>query len=395
MLLFCLGLSMLTGIVFGLFPALQASRINLAASIKDGAEQVSSTASASGLRKLLVGAQVAVSLLLLISAGLFGRTLINLKQTDLGIRVDHLMTFGVMPHLNQYTPEASRALARRLRERLSAIPGVSLVSAARIPVIADYTSRSSFTLVGSGRTDNPPRANVNWVGVDYFRTMGIPLVSGRTFALADNLASDRVTVVNEAFVKQHLGDRNPLGVRFDSNGEKQIVGVVRDANHSGIREIPPPAYYVPLAQGSEFDQVYFYLRTTIPPETIAPTIRQAVAEVDPNLPIYRMKTMEAQIEENTCSERILTGLTGTFAGLAMLLAAIGLYGVLAFNLARRTHEIGIRMALGADAGDVRRLVAREVVLMLLAGTVVGVAAAPPPRVKHSGQSSTGLNPGTF
>ena len=375
MLLFCLGLSMLTGIVFGLFPALQASRINLAASMKDGAAQISSTGSVSALRKLLVGAQVAVSLLLLISAGLFGQTLLNLKQADLGIRVDHLMTFGVMPHLSQYTPERSLGLAEQLSERLAAIPGVSLVSAARIPAIADSTSRSSFTVEGSVPGDNPPRAYTNWVGVGYFRTMGMALVAGREFTRADDAASRRVVVVNETFVERFLPNRNPLGVRIDSNGEKQIVGVVSDANYTRIRETPPPAYYVPLAQHRELDQFFFYLRTTVQPETIAPTIRREVAEVDPDLPIYRMKTMQAQVEENTFSERILTGLTVTFAGLAMLLAAIGLYGVLAFNLALRTHEIGIRMALGANAAHVRRLVAREVILTLLAGTMVGIAAA--------------------
>lgn len=381
-LLFCLGLSLLTGLAFGLFPALQSTRPNLVAALKSQSGQTGSTGSANAFRKSLVTVQVAISLLLLISAGLFARTLSNLSSIDLGMKVDHLLTFSISPKLNKYTDQSAAQLYDRLTGRLAAIPGTTLVSAANVPAIAGDTDDENITVPGyAPPTDEAADSNVNAVGPDYFRTMGMPLIAGREFTPADNLAAPKVAVVNEAFVRHFLPNQNPLGHHFARGGgdkakpDIEIVGVVKDAKYADMREAPPRTHYIPYRQNKQQYALYFYLRTAIDPRQIAAQIRREVAALDSNLPIGNLKTMQVQIEENLFAERLLSTLTASFAGLATLLAAIGLYGVLAYNVSRRTREIGIRMALGAEAGHVRGLVIREVAVMLAIGTAIGLASA--------------------
>jgi predicted permease len=376
-LLFCLGLSFVSGLLFGLVPALQASKADLATTLKDQAGQVSCSGSANAFRKTLVSGQVAISLLLLITAGLFLKTLLNLTHIDLGIRVDHLISFSLLPKLSAYTDERVSQLHDQLNARLSAIPGVSLVSTAAVAAVAHSTSRTTITIEGYEQTgEDQPAVNINEVGAGYFQTMGIPLITGREFNASDTAGSPPVAIVNEAFVRQYLPNQNPLGRHIDrSKRQMEIVGVVADANYATMRETPPATFYTPLPQTRFWYVVHFYLRTAVPPENTIPLIHREVAALDPNLPIGQMKTMEMQLEENMFAERILSYLAATFAGLATLLAAVGLYGVLAYNVERRTREIGIRMALGANAHHVRGLVVREVAMMLLLGTTAGLAAA--------------------
>jgi predicted permease len=380
-LLFCLGLSLITGLAFGLFPALQSTQPNLVAALKSQSGQTGSTGSANAFRKSLVTVQVAISLLLLVCAGLFARTLVNLSSIDLGLKVDHLLTFSISPKLNKYTDQSAAQLYDRLTERLAAIPGTRLVSAADTPAIAGNTDRENITVPGyAPPTDEAADTNVDAVGADYFRTMGMPLIAGREFTPADNLGAPKVAVVNEAFVRHFLPNRNPLGQHFAEGGgnvkpDIEIVGVVKDAKYADMREAPPRALYLPYRQKKRQDALYFYLRTAIEPRQIASQIRRELAALDSNLPIQDLKTMQAQIGENLFAERLLSSLTASFAGLATVLAAIGLYGVLAYNVSRRTREIGIRMALGAETGDVRRLVIREVAVMLAIGTAIGLASA--------------------
>jgi predicted permease len=381
-LLFTMAVAVAAGVISGLFPAIQSSRANVATSLKDQAGQISSTGSANFFRKTLVTAQIAVSLLLLISAGLFGKTLLNLGRIELGLRADNLLTFAVMPKLNQYTDERTLLFFEQLTDRLRAIPGVALVSAARVPAIAGHNSSMGITVEGfAPQRENASESFVNSVGTDYFRTMGIPLIAGREFTNADQSSAPKVAVVNEAFVRHFAQGRNPIGVRIGQGTgnavkmELEIVGVVRDNKYSDLREAPRRVHYTPYVQQRRQGMMYFYVRTMVPPESLGPLVRREVATLDPNLPIVDLKTMRVQLEENLFAERLLSMLTSAFAGLATLLAAVGLYGVLAFNVARRTREIGIRMALGADRRHVRGLVVREIAVMLVLGVAVGLAAA--------------------
>ncbi|MBZ5624155.1 MAG: ABC transporter permease [Acidobacteriia bacterium] len=377
-LLFSLSVSILTGILFGLFPAIHSSKADLVSSLKSQAGQASRGGSTNAFRKTLVTAQMGIALLLLISAGLFGKTLVKLSNVDLGIRADHLVTFSLLPKLNRYTDQGVAAFHEQLIGRLAAIPGVTLVSAARVPAIAGSNSSTTIEVEGYvAPSEDGAESNFNVVASGYFRTMGIPLIAGREFTRADNLSGPKVALVNEAFVRHFLPNRNPLG-RHISRGaplDTEIVGVVKDAKYANMREPAPPVFYTPLDQNTRWNVIFYYVRTVIDPEHAAPLIRREVAALDPNLPIRELKTMQMQIEENMFAEHFLSVFTSTFAGLATLLAAIGLYGVLAFNVARRTREIGIRMALGADSGRVRGLVVREVALMLVIGTAAGAGSA--------------------
>jgi predicted permease len=317
-----------------------------------------------------------------VSAGLFSKTLANLTHIDMGIRTDHLVTFAVTPKLNRCTDERTAEFYQQLTERLGALPGVTVVSASRHAAISGSSSSGNITVAGyTPPRDDDADSSFNFVGPDYFRALGIPLVAGREFSPADRRGAPKVAIVNEAFVRHFLGGRDALGQGLARGGgnaiklDTTIVGVVGDAKYSDMRERPPRVLYFPYMQSEQQTELSFYVRTGIADDRVLPAIRRAVASLDPNLPIRDLRTMEEQIDRNLSNERLLSIMTSGFAGLATLLAAIGLYGVLAYNVARRTREIGIRVALGASSAHVRGLVVREVALLLGIGTALGLGAA--------------------
>ena len=284
--------------------------------------------------------------------------------------------------MSGYTDERTAQLYRDLRERLAALPGVTSATTARVGAVAGSNSSTNMTVEGfTPRGDGDDNSRINEVGPDYFRTLGIPLLAGREFTDSDRAGAPKVAVVNEAFVRHFIANRPAIGTQVMRGSDTKIkydtviVGVVKDAVYSNMREAPVPVYYSVAAQARQQRNMNVYVRTVADPLQAAGAVRGAVASFDANLPLVNLRTMQAQIDANVANERLLSLLTGTFAGLATLLAAVGLYGVLAFNVARRTREIGIRMALGAGAAQVRRLVVREALLIIAIGMLVGLTAA--------------------
>jgi predicted permease len=379
-LAFTLLLCAITALLFGLVPAIQASRPSLVTALKDEIGTTSGGVKHARVRKMLVIGQVALSVLLLAAAGLFARSLYNLRALDPGFKVDHLLTFSIDPTLSNYTQERTQQFAARLHETLAAAPGVISATASEVPALTDSTWSSTVRIDGytpkEGEDMNP---SVNGVGAGYFRAMGIPLAAGREFTDLDVLSAPKVAVINETMAKKYWGDQSPIGRRFgfgrDNSTQIEIVGVVKDSKHATLREEIPRFVYVPYMQNDELTSLTFYVRTGTDPQTMSGTIRNAVQRIDPSLPLYDLKTMEVQARESLFVDRILAGLSVAFGFVATILAAIGLYGVMSYAVARRTREIGIRMALGADRRTVLGLVLAEVGVMALFGIIAGLAAA--------------------
>lgn len=377
--LFLAGLTVITGLV-GLFPALQASRGGLAAALQGQGGRSSASRGANRFRAAMVTVQIALSMALLISAGLFSKSLLNVSRVDLGIDVEGVATFGLSPALSGYTFAESKALFQQVEEAAAAMPGVTDVAASMVPLISGNNWGSNVSVQGfEAGPDADTHARYNEVGTDFFSTLGIPLLAGREFGDTDDEGAPKVAIVNEAFARKFALGSNAVGswMQIGSGGEMdiQIVGLVKDSHYSEVKDAEPPLFFVPYRQDEQLGSMNFYVRSAGDPQVLLRTLRRLVSTLDPNLPVNDLRTFALQVEENVFLDRLLSLLSTAFAVLATILAAIGLYGVMAYAVSQRTREIGLRMALGADGQRIRRLILGRVGWMTFVGVALGVAGA--------------------
>jgi len=384
---FTMGLSLLTGIIFGSAPAWRSTKVDLTPTLKESGRS-SNVASRSLLSRGLVVFQVALSLLLLIGAGLFVRTLINLQQVEPGFNTRNLLLFSVQPSWLGYKEEKLEQLYQRMTERLEAVPGVQKVTFSTVTLLAHSQSTSNVflrdALTATPDTEGRIKASgdvyINHVRENFLEAMEIPLLAGRTLNEQDDARAPRVVVVNQTFVNKFFPNEHPVGKRFTFDTKKpdevEIVGVARDAKYTRQRDEIPPTVYIPWRQDpGAVRGATFELRTAGDPNNVVAAVRQAVREVDENLPLRNVLSQVEQADQTLAMERLFAKLLTLFGLLAQLLAAIGLYGVLAYSVTQRTHEIGIRIALGARTTNVLRMILRQGMALVLAGVVVGLGSA--------------------
>jgi len=378
-LTFTLALSLVTALVFGLAPVVHTLKATPASTPMAG--RTTAPRGATRVRALLAGGQVALATALLAVAGLFVASLNNLAQVDLGVDRTGLSMFRLAPILNGYTPPRVLAFYDDVDQALRALPGVVAVSQGSVRILDDSSSANNMVIDGyTPGPDADVNARFTLIGTRYFSTMGIPLIRGREFTAADALDAPPIAVVNEAFVRKFGLGNDAIGRRIGTTAGQPpditIVGVVRDAAYRRAREVSPPQYFRPFRQQAS-GVMTFYVRSApgVDPAAIMAAVPGVVRKLDPTLPVDDLRTIDEQFNENTTSERVVTTLSSSLAALAALLAGIGLYAVLAYSVSQRLKEIGIRMALGAQARDVQRMVLSQGGRITLGGGLIGVALA--------------------
>jgi predicted permease len=376
-------LALITALLFGIAPALQSMRLDLWSTLKDVVGAVTGSGGSVRLRKVLVTAQVAFSFLLLAGAGLFVRTMINLKSANFGFRdLDNLVTFQVDPALSGYSVEKLMAFTRDAATQIRALPGVKSAGYSIVSVLAGDEWDSTMSVEGHRAKDGEDmQAFMNGVSPGYFRTMGVTLLAGRDFDDRDAGKDIKSAIVNRKFATHFFGNESPVGRHIGFGGAPgtklniEIVGMTGDSLYEGPREGVRRQVFIPFQESNYPAASTFYIRTSVDSGSMFSAIRRKMRELDPALPVYAMRTLENQLDETLSTERLVAALSVAFGALATLLAAIGLYGVMAFVVARRTKEIGLRMALGAARRTVIWMVLRDALVMLGAGLAVGLPAA--------------------
>jgi predicted permease len=375
---FTAAISIATGLLFGIVPAMQSTRPDLVTELRNNSGKLAGNRGAARFRTSLVTAQIALSMALLIAAGLFIESLRNISRVDLGIDIANISTFGISPGRSAYDSARTAALYERVEADLLAMPGVRGVTSAMVPLLANSNWGQGVTVEGFQKDpDTDIGSRYNAVGPNYFHVLGVPLLAGRDFTIADNAGGLQVAIVNEAFAKKfHLGN-NAVGKHMSVGNDSlniTIVGLSKNSKYSEVKGEVPPVFVRPYRQ-SQGGQNNFYVRSALPADQVLRSIRGLMARIDPNLPVEELKTLPQQASDNVAIDRMISILAASFAVLATLLAAVGLYGVLAYSVAQRTREIGVRMALGASAGAVRTMVLRQVGTMTLIGGAIGIVAA--------------------
>ena len=380
-MLFAAALAIGTGVLFGLFPAMHSTRPDLVSALKGQSGQPSGARSAARFRTSLATAQIALSMALLVSAGLFTKSLFNVARVDLGLKADNVIMFAVSPELNGYKVEQSRQLFERIEDELAVLPGVKAVTTSSVPLLSGNNWGNDVAIEGfNAGPDTDTNSRFNEIGPGYFSTLDIAIIAGRDFTRADGAGAPKVAIVNEAFLKKFNLGRDAVGKRMGNEGgtgplTMEIVGIVKNAKYSEVKREIPPLFFKPYRQDDRLGFLTFYVLTAGDPEPFMASIQKTIARLDANLPVENLRTLPQQVKENVFLDRFISVLSTAFASLATLLAAVGLYGVLAYTVSQRTREIGLRMALGAAPSRVRAMVLRQVGMMTIVGGAIGLAAA--------------------
>ena len=374
LLSFCAGVAILSGLLFGLAPLWRAVNTDVSAGMKEGARATSARHRGFAGKSLVVF-QVALSLVLVVCAGLFVRTLLNLAAVNPGFDPKNVLLFDIAPPASRFPAPKDIALHHRIEEAIRTIPGVESVTSTGSALVANDVSITDFDPKdGVKREGIELTAHINDVGQDFFATMHIPILYGRGFRAGDAETAPKVAVVNQTLAKQFFPNQNPIGKTFNDE-HIEIVGVCADAQYDSLRQAPPATFYVPYRQMEAAGGMTYEIRTQTNTASILAAVRAAVQSIDRDLPLVDVRTQTEQIDATMQQERIFATLTAGFGVLALILAGVGIYGLMAYNVARRTNEIGVRMALGAQRGVIGRMVLREVCVLVLLGVVIGVPVA--------------------
>jgi predicted permease len=374
-LAFVAGISVMTGVIFGLIPALRATQVDLASAMKENSRSV--VVSRTWLSKTLLVTQVAISVVLLIGAGLFVRTLQNLQSVDVGFTSSNILMFRINPALNRYSPERTTQLYERMQTAIEALPGVQTVSMTRTALLSGSTSTTSIYRQGATNEKDGKDFYIMSVSPKFFEAMKIPILRGRDFDARDIAKPTASVLINETAAKKYFANEDPIGQRVgqspEESAQSEIIGIIRDTKYDSVRDAPPPTIYTSVRPGTR--SLTVLVRTAGEPAAMTETVRTALQQIDADVPMTGITTQSEQVDNRFAQERLFALAYSLFGALALLLACIGLFGLMSYSVSRRTNEIGIRMALGAQRAGVVGMVLRESMLMVVVGVVIGFAGA--------------------
>jgi len=381
--LFTVAVCLLTGLLFGLIPALRSRRVAVALMLKSGSQNGNSAGAGWNWGKLLVTGQVALSLLVLFVAGLLVHSLQNIRNVDLGYNREHLLLVSTDPQAAGYNKARITSFANELAGQISSLPGVRAVTSSNNGLFSGRESGNSIKVEGYiSKNDSDMAAAFDQVAPNYFTAVGIPMLLGRDIGLQDTETAPRVAVINETMARFYFGQTNPIGKKFtiddpeSKGGPVEIVGVARDARDHKLKGEVGRRFYIPLSQSlGTMAGLNFVIRTVGNPVVVADSVRKQIKTLDANVPVTSVRALNELTERSIGDQILIARLSSVFAGLALLLAAIGLYGILSYSVAGRTREIGVRMALGAQRGSVLKMVLREAGKLVVLGIVIGIPAA--------------------